>query len=80
MENNKYFVSYVLSNDNKSLITFIVTALPQFGEIGKYNIEEAGKITDFIHNYKVPDFNNNLNNWDSFRDKLNKDIFDIYGK
>jgi len=78
MEENKYIVGYGLSGDNKGLISFLLIADPLFNEKGKYSLEEAEHVVEFIHNYKLPELN--MDNWEEFTEKLNKEIFDLYGK
>ena len=75
---NKYIVGYGLSNDKTGLISFLLIADPLFNEKGKYSLEEAEHVVEFIHNYKLPELN--MDNWEEFTEKLNKEIFDLYGK
>ena len=79
MENN-YCVTYFLSNDSESLITLTYTAIPFLDEKGRYTLEESKEVVKFIDNYKVPNFNNKSNIWEEFTNKLNKEIFNLYGK
>jgi hypothetical protein len=76
----KYFVSYVLQSDCKSIIPITLVAMPLFGEVGKYTLEESQEVVKFIQNYRVPDFTDSLKGWEEFTIKLNKEIFDLYGK
>lgn len=77
---NKYNVSYTPSSDNKGLITLLWTPLKEFNEgEPKYTEEEAQKVVKFIREYSIP-IPEDINNWNEFRDELNKQIFELYGK
>ncbi|WP_298838893.1 hypothetical protein [uncultured Clostridium sp.] len=78
---NKWCVRYVLCSDRCSLNTLSLIPFGGFGEgEGKYTSEETSVVVKFIGNYKVPQFDDKFSGWEEFRDKLNKEIYNIYGK
>lgn len=81
MEGKKFSVGYVLNSDLRSLTTVTLIPCPAFGEAeGKYSYEEALTVSNFISKYDVPQFSDNVDRWSEFRDKLNKEIYNIYDK
>lgn len=78
---HKWEVSYILCNDRCSLNTLSYIPFPIFGEKeGRFTSEERAVVSKFIGSYPVPKFNENFDGLDEFRDKLNKEIYNIYGK
>lgn len=52
----EWMFSYHLSDDNKGVITYVLRALPAWGEKGEYTLEECRKLEEWIHSQPVPEF------------------------
>lgn len=77
---NKYNVSYTPSSDNKGLITILWTPIKSWGEGDPtYTEEEAHSIVKFIREYPIS-IPVDMSDWSNYKLKLNKQIFELYGK
>jgi hypothetical protein len=76
----KYFVSYVLQSDCKSITPITIIAMPLFGEKGRFTLEESQEVVKLIERTEVPDFSKSLEGWFEFTAMLNRQIFELYGK
>ena len=80
-QNIKWDFSYVLTDDRSGLNTIQYIPHPLFeGREGRYTSDEVSVVIKFIHNYKVPQFNENLNGWIEFKEKLNQEIYNLFKK
>lgn len=52
--NKQYFVSYVLTSDEKNIIIVTFVAIPAFDEVGIYTEDEAKKVVELLQKQKVP--------------------------
>lgn len=66
MNERKWMFTYFPNNDN-SLSTMMLIAMPEFNEIGEYTEEECNKIKDWIHKQPKKDWMaTNYKEWDKF--------------